>query len=167
MWTVRSRLLRGAVVSGERQGAFNAFLRGITPVLAEHGFKRQRANFVRESDGLGQRVQCRRHMDLEDQFWIEMYLWIEYRPGSVDAFGRLIQSFSHDQSRTALFEPFDSEAVGRAVGWHSDRVVHQILPLADRLFDVDRARAYDWVHGAFRDDGVSLQVFVPAVKGSR
>jgi hypothetical protein len=142
-----------------RQSSFLSFVREMSPVFRENGFKRKGLSFVREKHGLVQRIQCRRYMDLEDQYWIAMYLWIECRSDPAP-FGRLVQSFDRSEE-TALFEPFDPAAVARAVSWHTHALVHRIMPIADRLFDRDSARAYDWVRGALEQDGVSLQVYDP------
>lgn len=147
-------------MSDVRQKAFNAFLRGITAVFVEHGFERTRSRFSRSDAGLVQTVVFRRALDIDDKFDVLTHLEIEYRSDD-ESFGRLIQFVDGSRNGTCVAEPFDSTAVEVAVGFNTRWLEDRVFPLADRLRTVEEARAYDWVFGAFRDDEVSLQTYVP------
>ncbi len=139
--------------------ALTDFRKALTPLFETHGFSVVRRKFVRSNGSVTQQISSRKHLDLDDRFFIEwnMEVTVLERGQELRSFLQfLLDRELFDSVMMAPYGPADVEA---AVRWHTYWLQKRVLVVADRLFDPLLAMEYNDEVRARVEDSVNLLLY--------
>ena len=139
--------------------ALTDFRKALLPVFEAHGFSLSTGKYVRSNGSVTQQIHPRKHLDLDDRFFIEWNMELTVVEGD-QKFRSFLQFLEgREVFDSVMMAPYGPAEVEAAVRWHTYRLQKHVFVVADRLIDPLHALAYDDELRARIEDGVNLLIY--------